>query len=1265
MDYYLENESMGMLEKNKALFASIGSTFQNPMVDPSEEHEHQIDTFKMYSSFLKEKDGLLKIIDEICKYSVDPNTKETKTITSLQSLIEYKNRTIMILTSYQEQPGLLDPILPIIIPQMTSTSLKLIEIALKDDSNKNNFEFITCIYQIIYIICKVRGFSPIAKFFSSEVSIFENVILFLVKQPYENVNSWYVNYVLVLWTSILAMVPFDIDTIDTQGELINKLIEYLKQELTRSTNLRIITAYAISKFLTRPDLIKKKHLENYFNYCTSVLFDKEQNYDIFKVLGIVLSLCEIFKNGLPKDLISFVDPVINKILTFNYPEKAILNSGVFRKTMTKLIQRVGLVLLKPRPQTWRYHMNVKKMLDKTNNEDKNESKITSTEEEEALDYELDFSLLETIIDYLMQKLTDKEYIVRWSAAKGLGRICERLTKAMVEEIFHNLFDLFKEDENEFAWHGACLCIAELCKRGMILPERLAELIPFLERALIYETSKGSFCTGSNVRDSACYIVWALARAFTTDIMKKYVDRLASTLILTILFDKEVNCRRAASAAFQENVGRQGNFPHGIEILTEADYFTLGLRTNCYLNISIFIAQYDAYFKSIVDYLAFNRLIHIERAIRELASEALALLVPFKPEYFIDEILPKLLKNSQSLNIHCRHGCLIGIGHILLGLNGKWDFYHKASINRKKMLGGLSSKEKKIMEDSENRKKFDEKYDAIKTINHIELLLNKKELTSNIIGIISKLDEAKLYRGKGNEVMREGVNYFIRLISEVKLPITVNDYVYYHEILIDNIRQIKNVIQEQACDTLRILNSSYGDVFNQDEAVSTKLEKIFKEMLTQCVTDDNIHVTNGYTRAIVNFNDGFIIKYYSNVMESLIKNAKMKTTNNNDPLTRKSAIESIGFITVKHLKDLQNDIYKKIETIFDGFEDYEMDPRIGDVGSNVRMACIKTIINIMIALYKMKTPETKELFKKYIVTVLQKVIKQLAEKMASVRKIAGNEMQKFFYEMKDNDEELEKIIPHYRELKNMFLTDIDFDENDNVYNMKWVEPEFAYVKIMPLATYETYSNYFIEGLIRSIACISEDVQKCSLDELKKLMEKDNDTKTQLIKKILSVSLEIFTKKAKDDRFIEPLECSLGILLSLNMFINNDYLSFVDKIHKSVMKENIESKNIHKILYSVDIFYNMLFYEKEDNFKVMYRSLRSLLILMCHRYPVVRKKASEKLFIFLSSLDDPSQIGIDDEKLEEANLLVADTDWTQKVATIRDNRNNIAKFLNITI
>ena len=51
--------------------------------------------------------------------------------------------------------------------------------------------------------------------------------------------------------------------------------------------------------------------------------------------------------------------------------------------------------------------------------------------------------------------------------------------------------------------------------------------------------------------------------------------LSSSLLVVACYDREVNCRRAAAAAFQEAVGRLGTFPHGMEIIAVADYFAVG------------------------------------------------------------------------------------------------------------------------------------------------------------------------------------------------------------------------------------------------------------------------------------------------------------------------------------------------------------------------------------------------------------------------------------------------------------------------------------------------------------------------------------------------------------------------------------------------------------------------------------------------------------------------------------------------------------------
>jgi hypothetical protein len=179
-DYYLENEHMGMLEKNKEFFTQLGLMDKKENEKNEESIELGVNSYKMYENFLKEKDGIIKVIKEMCAYVLNKDKNENTIITSDKIFIESRNRTIMILYSYLEQPGLLDPILPEIIPLMTNTMLELINVYLKSKSDvqKKLFESILSLSQIIYNICKIRGFGPISKFFSSEVSVFESVINF-------------------------------------------------------------------------------------------------------------------------------------------------------------------------------------------------------------------------------------------------------------------------------------------------------------------------------------------------------------------------------------------------------------------------------------------------------------------------------------------------------------------------------------------------------------------------------------------------------------------------------------------------------------------------------------------------------------------------------------------------------------------------------------------------------------------------------------------------------------------------------------------------------------------------------------------------------------------------------------------------------------------------------------------------------------------------------------------------------------------------------
>ena len=52
------------------------------------------------------------------------------------------------------------------------------------------------------------------------------------------------------------------------------------------------------------------------------------------------------------------------------------------------------------------------------------------------------------------------------------------------------------------------------------------VVPVIIRALRYDEKKGNFSVGSHVRDAACYVCWAFARAYDPEDVKPYVAEIA-------------------------------------------------------------------------------------------------------------------------------------------------------------------------------------------------------------------------------------------------------------------------------------------------------------------------------------------------------------------------------------------------------------------------------------------------------------------------------------------------------------------------------------------------------------------------------------------------------------------------------------------------------------------------------------------------------------------------------------------------------------------
>jgi hypothetical protein len=467
----------------------------------------------------------------------------------------------------------------------------------------------------------------------------------------------------------------------------------------------------------------------------------------------------------------------------------------------------------------------------------------------------------------------------------------------------------------------------------------------------YDLPRGSHSVGSHVRDAACYVCWAFARAYAPTILRPYVQELSKAIVIASLFDREINCRRAASASFQECVRRQGadNFKHGISILTTADYFTLGNRMEACTNVAKKIAVFEEYRHSIIDHLCDEKLYHWDVEIRKLSALSLRMLTPLEPGYFSQTVLPNLIPLCTHENLSVRHGAIIGVAEIVLALGSVGD-----------SVGDCDELKNEHKNEQDNN-----------SVSHFS-----DELMTVLADVVPQIEKARLYRGRGGEKVRAAASRYIECLSKAKIHLSVKQQVGLLDSLDVNLKHPNEDIQKAAVAALCALMNSYFPV--GPKGPSERLQsRVVNNYIKLVKEEENPAATRGFLLAFGCLT-AKLVSHITEVLDAVIdcfsyaSNPETKVGHQGDAETRRNAVESlvrlcetvnIGVKSEGSNNGAEPEQYeyptvgmnkKQVQKVFNclllSMEDYNTDRR-GDVGSWSRTAAMKGLVTVTLLAVK--------------------------------------------------------------------------------------------------------------------------------------------------------------------------------------------------------------------------------------------------------------------------------------------------------------------------
>ncbi|XP_040606163.1 tubulin-specific chaperone D [Mesocricetus auratus] len=1126
-----------------------------------------------------------------------------------------EERFRVIMDKYQEQPHLLDPHLE----WMMNSLLDLVQ----DEASPPALMHLA--FKFLYVITKVRGYKVFLRLFPHEVADVQSVLDMFTGQNPKDHKTWETRYMLLLWLSVTCLIPFDFSRFDgnlptqsgeTRIPIMDRILQIAKSYLVVSDKARDAAAVLVSKLIIRPD-VKQRKMASFLDWSLCTLANSSfQTIDgVIAMDGMLQALAQIFKHGKREDCLPYANTVLQCLDGCRLPES---NQTLLRKLGVKLVQRLGLTFLKPKVATWRYQRGCRSLTANLQLSalGKREQKLLSDNLTSDVDEDYDVPEgVESVIEQLLVGLKDKDTVVRWSAAKGIGRIAGRLPKELADEVVGSVLDCFSFQETDKAWHGGCLALAELGRRGLLLPSRLSEVVTVILKALTYEEKRGACSVGANVRDAACYVCWAFARAYEPQEMTPFVTAISSALIIAAIFDRNVNCRRAASAAFQENVGRQGTFPHGIDILTTADYFAVGNISNCFLVISVFIAGFQEYTKPMIDHLVSMKINHWDLAIRELSAKALHNLTPQEPEYIATHVFPALLLMTLSPDLHTRHGAILSCAEITYAL------YKLASQRNRPVTDYLDEK-------------------AVQSVKQIH----------------QQLYDRHLYRGLGGELMRQAVCILIKKLLLSRIPFkgdTVIDGWLW--LIHDTLRSLQLVsthsrqqIKEAAVSALATLCSEY--YMKESGEADSAIERLIPQYLAELQSPEEM-TRCGFSSALGALPRFFLRGHLQQVLIGLRRVTCISPKDVSFAEARRDGLKAISRIcqTVGVKAEGPSDevvckenISEIYSALLDCMNDYTTDSR-GDVGAWVREAAMTSLMDLTLLLAQ---TEPVLIEAQICERVMCCIAQQACEKIDRFRAHAA----RVFLTLLHFDSPPIPHVPNRRELESLF-------PRSDVASVNWNAPSQAFPLITQLLGLPTYRYHILLGLAVSVGGLTESTVKHSTQSLFEYM-KGIQKDAQVLESFSGTLLKVFEDNLLNDRVSISLLKMLDQLLAngcFEIFTSEENHPFCVKLLALCKEEIRNSKDIQKLRSSIAVLCGMVQFNGDVRKKV----LLQLFLLLGHPFPVIRKTTASEVYEMVLTYSDL----VDANVLDEVMSVLSDTVWDAELPVVRGHRNHLCDLLGV--